>query len=90
VRICENCVLQSESSFFDWKGRKGFFFRKKKLPDWRTQFSHIRMTQLQISMNGPLARDAGLSAEVEIARVMNSVIDRLQQEISIRFLSLKN
>ena len=40
-------------------------------------------------MPGELARDAGLSAEEEIARVMNSVIDRLQQEISIRFLRLK-
>ncbi len=37
-------------------------------------------------MPGELARDAGLSAEEEIARVMNGVIDRLQQEISIRFL----
>ena len=36
---------------------------------------------------GELARDAGLSAEEEIARVMNCVIDRLQQEISIWFLS---
>ena len=36
---------------------------------------------------GKLAKGAGPSAEEEIARVMNSVIDRLQQEISIRFFS---
>ncbi|GLV33409.1 hypothetical protein CBL_21208, partial [Carabus blaptoides fortunei] len=41
-------------------------------------------------MPGELARDAGLSAEGKIARVMNCVIDRLQQEISIRCLCLKN
>ena len=41
-------------------------------------------------MAGELTRDAGLSAEEEIARDMSSVIDRLQQEISIRFLRLKN
>ena len=41
-------------------------------------------------MPGELTRDAGLSAEEEISLDMNSVIDRLQQEISIRFLRLKN
>ena len=41
-------------------------------------------------MPGELTRDAGLSAEEEISRDMNSVIDRLQKEISIRFLRLKN
>ena len=40
-------------------------------------------------MPGELTRDAGLSAEEEISRDMNSVIDRLQQEISIRFIRLK-
>lgn len=38
---------------------------------------------------GELARDARLSVEEEIARVMNSVIDRLQPEISILFLRLQ-
>ena len=38
-------------------------------------------------MPGDLERDTWLSAEEEIARVMNCVIDRLQQEISIWFLS---
>lgn len=41
-------------------------------------------------MPGELARDWGLSAEEEIARIMNSVLDRLQQEISRRFLRLKD
>ena len=41
-------------------------------------------------MPGELTRDAGLSAEEEIARDMNSVIDRLQKEISKRFSRLKN
>ena len=34
-------------------------------------------------MPGKLAKGAGPSAEEEIARVMNSVIDRLRHEISI-------
>ena len=41
-------------------------------------------------MPGELARDAGLSSEEEIVRVMKSVIDRLQQEMTTRFLRLKD
>jgi len=37
-----------------------------------------------------MARDAGLSAKKEIARVMNIALDRLQHEISTRLLRLKN
>ncbi len=36
------------------------------------------------------AVDAGLRAEEEITRVMKSVIDHLHNEISIRFLRLKD
>jgi hypothetical protein len=42
------------------------------------------------TMPGELARDAGLSAEEEIVRVMKSVFDRLTQEIATRFLRLKD
>ena len=41
-------------------------------------------------MAGEMARDAGLSAKKEIARVMNIALDRLQHEISTRLLRLKN
>ena len=37
-----------------------------------------------------LSSDVGLSAESEISRVMKSVLDRLQQEISTRFTRLRN
>ncbi|GLV40077.1 hypothetical protein CBL_02962 [Carabus blaptoides fortunei] len=41
-------------------------------------------------MPGELTADAGLSVESEISRVMKSVIDRLQQEISTRFTRLSD
>lgn len=41
-------------------------------------------------MPGELARDAGLSAEEEIVRVMKSAFDHFQQEMSTRFLRLKD
>ena len=41
-------------------------------------------------MPGELTKDAGLSEEEEIARDLKSVIDRLQKELSIPFLRLKN
>ncbi|CAH2095092.1 unnamed protein product [Euphydryas editha] len=40
-----------------------------------------RRVRRRRKMPGELARDAGLSAESEISRVMKSVLDRLQQEI---------
>ena len=41
-------------------------------------------------MPGELERDAGLSPEEEIVRVMKNVFDRLQQEMSTRFSRLKD
>ena len=41
-------------------------------------------------MPGELARDAGLSAEEEIVRIMKSILDRLQQEMTTRFTRLKD
>lgn len=41
-------------------------------------------------MPGELARDAGLSSEEEVMRVMKNVFDRLQQEMSTRFSRLKD
>ncbi|CAM1323605.1 Uncharacterised protein r2_g3213 [Pycnogonum litorale] len=41
-------------------------------------------------MPGELARDAGLSSEEEIVRVMKNVFDRLQHEMSTRFSRLKD
>ena len=41
-------------------------------------------------MPGELKRDAGLSPEEEIVRVMKNVFDRLQQEMSTRFSRLKD
>ena len=40
-------------------------------------------------MPGELVRDAGLSSEEEIVRIMKSVFDRLQQEMSTRFFTTK-
>ena len=40
-------------------------------------------------MSGELARDEGLSAEQEIMRVMESTLDRFQQEMVKRFTRLK-
>ena len=40
-------------------------------------------------MPGELARDAGLSAE-EIVRIIKSILDRLQQEMTTRFTRLKD
>ena len=40
-------------------------------------------------MPGELFRDAGLSAEQEINRVLKSILDRLHQEIVTRFLQLE-
>ena len=41
-------------------------------------------------MPGELSRDAGLSAEQEIKRVLKSILDRLQQEIVARFSRLED
>ena len=41
-------------------------------------------------MPGELAQDAGLTAEQEIVRVLSSVFDRLQHEITIRFTRLQD
>ena len=41
-------------------------------------------------MPGELKRDAGLSPEEEIVRVMKNVFDRLQQEMSTHFSRLKD
>jgi hypothetical protein len=41
-------------------------------------------------MPGELARDSGWSAEEEIIRVMKSILDRLQQEITTRFTRLRD
>ena len=40
-------------------------------------------------MPGELAQDAGLSTEEEIVRIMKSILDRLQQEMT-RFTRLKD
>ena len=37
-----------------------------------------------------MAQDAGLSAEEEVVRVMKSVLDRFQQEITTRFIRLND
>ena len=41
-------------------------------------------------MPGELAQDAGLSTEEEIVRIMKSILDRLQQEMTTRFTRLKD
>ena len=41
-------------------------------------------------MPGELARDVGLSAEEEVVRVLKSVLDRFQQEITTRFIRLND
>ena len=41
-------------------------------------------------MPGELARDAGLSAEEEIVRVIKNVIDRFKQEVKTRFTRLRD
>ena len=41
-------------------------------------------------MPGEVARDAGLSAEEEITRVLIGILDRLLQEITTRFTRLKD
>ncbi|CAM1308417.1 Uncharacterised protein r2_g1833 [Pycnogonum litorale] len=49
-----------------------------------------RRIRLRKRMPGELARDAGLSSEEEIVRVMKNVFDRLQHEMSTRFSRLKD
>ena len=41
-------------------------------------------------MPGELSRDAGLSAEQEIKRVLKSILDRLHQEIVTHFSRLED
>jgi hypothetical protein len=41
-------------------------------------------------MPGEVARDAGLSAEEEITRVLIGILGRLRQEITTRFTRLKD
>ena len=41
-------------------------------------------------MPGEMARDVGLSSEEEIERIMKSILDRFQQEVTTRFTRLKH
>jgi hypothetical protein len=53
----QNFVLQSGSSFFLWKGRKGVSSLRKSFLMGETKFCRIRTTQRRVSMNGPIVRD---------------------------------
>ncbi|KAH3738084.1 hypothetical protein DPMN_044697 [Dreissena polymorpha] len=61
---------------------------KNRCEEWGIEIQ--RRTRRRRRMNGELARDAGLSAEEEIARVMKSVLDRFQQDITTRFIRHKD
>jgi hypothetical protein len=70
------------------------------LPDYAVNSAKIRCAEWGIEvqrrtrrrrrMPGELARDAGLSAEEEVVRVLKSVLDRFQQEIRTRFIRLND
>lgn len=60
---------------------------KGKCATWGIDVKRIRRRRM---MPGELARDAGLTAEEEVVRVMKSTIDRLQQEMNTRFTRLKD
>ena len=49
-----------------------------------------RRVRRRRQMPGELAQDAGLTVEQEIVRVLSSVFDRLQHEITIRFTRLQD
>jgi hypothetical protein len=61
---------------------------KTKCTAWGIEVG--RRIRRRRKMPGELVRDAGLSSEEEIVRIMKSVFDRLQQEMSTRFLRLKD
>ena len=61
---------------------------KIRCEEWGIEIQ--RRTKRRRRMLGQLARDAGLSAEEEIGRVLNSVLDRFQQELTIRFIHLSD
>ena len=61
---------------------------KTKCTAWGVQVD--RRIRQRKRMPGELKRDAGLSPEEEIVRVMKNVFDRLQQEMSTRFSRLKD
>ena len=61
---------------------------KTKCTAWGIEVG--RRIRRRRKMPGELIRDAGLSSEEEIVRIMKSVFDRLQQEMSTRFLRLKD
>ena len=61
---------------------------KTKCTAWGVQVD--RRIRKRKRMPGELKRDAGLSPEEEIVRVMKNVFDRLQQEMSTRFSRLKD
>ena len=61
---------------------------KTKCTAWGVQVD--RRIRQRKRMPGELKRDAGLSPEEEIVRVMKNVFDRLQQEMSTHFSRLKD
>ena len=61
---------------------------KTKCVEWGIEVN--RRIRRRRMMPGELARDAGLSAEEEIVRVMKNVIDRFKQEVKTRFTRLRD
>lgn len=61
---------------------------KVKCQEWGIQVE--RRIRRRPRMPGELARDAGLSAEQEVTRVMKNAIDRFRQELQNRFCRLKD
>lgn len=61
---------------------------KTRCAEWGVEIQ--RRIRRRRQMPGELARDAGLSAEEEIVRVLKSVLDRFQQEITTRFIRLND
>jgi hypothetical protein len=63
-------------------------YGKCKCEEWGIEIE--RRVRRRRRMPGELARDAGLTAEQEVSRVLNSILDRLVSEMTDRFSRLRD
>jgi len=63
-------------------------YGKSKCEDWGIEIQ--RRVRRRRRMPGELARDAGLTAEQEVIRVLKSILDRLVSEMTDRFSRLRD
>ena len=82
-----DCLQAFLHEHYDDICERAMSYGKSKCEDWGIEI-HRRVRRRR-RMPGELARDAGLTAEQEVIRVLKSILDRLVSEMTDRFSRLR-